>query len=102
MQVSLSFPMIKVAVGIILRDGGSPGSGGVLLAQRKHSARYALRWEFPGGKLEDHEPLEECLRRELREELGISAEIGPLFHHQHHVRSEERRVGKECRSRWSP
>ncbi len=77
--------MIKVAAGIIFRDGGSSGSGHVLLAQRKQSARYALRWEFPGGKLEDHEPLEECLLRELREELGISAEIGPLFHHQHHV-----------------
>ena len=77
--------MIKVAAGIIIADGGSFDSKRVLLAQRKQSARYALKWEFPGGKLENNEPLEECLRRELREELGITAEIGSLFHHQHYV-----------------
>lgn len=77
--------MTKVAVGIILQNGASADSGRVLLCQRMQSARYALKWEFPGGKLENNEPLEEGVRRELREELGISAEIGTLFHHQHYV-----------------
>ena len=70
--------MIKVAVGIILRNGE------VLLCQRKSTARYALKWEFPGGKVEDAESVEDCLERELDEELGIDAEIGPLYHRQHY------------------
>ena len=71
--------MTKVAVGVIMKDGA------VLLCQRKQSARYPLKWEFPGGKSETAEPLDECLRRELREELGVEAEIGPLFHKQQYV-----------------
>jgi 8-oxo-dGTP diphosphatase len=79
--------MIKVAVGIIIQNGHSIGSNvnRVLLCQRKKSARYGLKWEFPGGKLEAGETPEDCLRRELREELSISAEIGQLFHQQHYV-----------------
>jgi mutator protein MutT len=71
--------MIKVAVGIIM-NGGT-----VLLCQRKKSANYGLKWEFPGGKVEDGEPVEDCLRRELAEELGISAVVGPLYHRQHYI-----------------
>lgn len=71
--------MIKVAVGIIFQENR------VLLCQRKSSARYALKWEFPGGKLENNESPEECLQRELCEELGIFAEIGKLFHQQHYL-----------------
>jgi 8-oxo-dGTP diphosphatase len=73
--------MISVAVGIIMKQ--SPDSHRVLLCQRKASARYGLKWEFPGGKLENGESSEECLRRELREELGIEATVGELFHQQH-------------------
>jgi len=71
--------MTQVAVGIIMNDGR------VLLCQRKQTARYGLKWEFPGGKLENNEPLEECLKRELHEELGIKAETGSLFHHHQYV-----------------
>ena len=70
--------MIKVAAGIIMRKER------VLLCQRRESARYALKWEFPGGKLEREELPEECLRRELHEELGINATVGDLFHRQHY------------------
>ena len=71
--------MIQVAVGILINDGK------VLLCQRKPTARYPFKWEFPGGKMEDDETVEDCLRRELFEELGITAEIGELFHRQHAV-----------------
>ena len=67
---------IIVSAGILIEHGR------VLLTQRKAGTHLAGAWEFPGGKLENNEPLEECLRRELREELGIAAEIGTLFHHQ--------------------
>ncbi len=68
--------MVKVAVGII-----KMGSQ-VLVCQRKKNARYGLQWEFPGGKLENGESLEQCLQRELREELSIEATVGAEFHHQ--------------------
>lgn len=62
--------LIHVAVGIIEKHER------VLCCQRKRSSRYALKWEFPGGKLKENETHEECLRRELFEELNIKAEIG--------------------------
>jgi 8-oxo-dGTP diphosphatase len=57
--------MTEVAVGI-LRNNGK-----ILICQRKKGGRYEFKWEFPGGKLENGETAEQCLRRELREELSI-------------------------------
>jgi 8-oxo-dGTP diphosphatase len=68
--------MINVAVGIIRKDGS------VLLCRRKESVKYPLKWEFPGGKIENGETSADCLRRELSEELAISAIIGEEFHRQ--------------------
>jgi mutator protein MutT len=45
--------------------------GRVLIAKRKHTSSLAAKWEFPGGKVEVGETLEECLTREIHEELGI-------------------------------
>ena len=59
--------MTKVAVGVLRRDGK------VLACQRKRGGRYALKWEFPGGKVEPGESYEDCLVRELKEELSIQA-----------------------------
>jgi mutator protein MutT len=54
-----------VAVGILRKDRR------ILACQRREDARYGLKWEFPGGKLEPGETVFDCLRRELREELSI-------------------------------
>lgn len=59
----------KVAAGVIEKDGK------ILIAKRKSGKCIGAKWEFPGGKLEDGETLEECLIRELKEELDIEVEI---------------------------
>ena len=63
--------MLMVVAAVIERDGQ------VLIGQRRLSDRHALKWEFPGGKVEPNEHPKQALRRELQEELGIDAEIGP-------------------------
>jgi 8-oxo-dGTP diphosphatase len=63
----------KVVAAIIMEDGK------VLIGKRKEGFPMAHKWEFPGGKMEPGETPEACLRRELEEELGITAEIGPFF-----------------------
>lgn len=50
----------------------------VLVGQRPAGNTLAGQWEFPGGKIERNESPEHALARELREELGIEAEIGTL------------------------
>ncbi len=57
---------LHVAVGVIVRDDGA-----ILLSRRDPAAHQGGKWEFPGGKLEPGESVEEALRRELEEELGI-------------------------------
>jgi mutator protein MutT len=55
-------------------------NGKILIAQRSEKAKYHPGlWEFPGGKAEAGETLQECLKRELYEELDIHAEIGEYF-----------------------
>ncbi|EEO28283.1 8-oxo-dGTP diphosphatase MutT [Oxalobacter paraformigenes] len=58
---------IDVAVGILMKDNGD-----VLLAQRPAGKAYEGYWEFPGGKVEAGETVEEALKREFMEELGIT------------------------------
>jgi len=53
-------------------------NGKVLACQRTRHQSMPLKWEFPGGKVEPGEDAATALRRELEEELGILAEIGPL------------------------
>lgn len=54
----------------------------VLLCQRREGA-LAGKWEFPGGKLEDGETPEQCLKREIEEELAIDIEVGHIYQAVH-------------------
>jgi 8-oxo-dGTP diphosphatase len=65
--------MVTVVGAIVMREGK------VLIGKRKEGLSMAHKWEFPGGKLEPGETPEECLRRELREELEIEVEIGRFY-----------------------
>jgi 8-oxo-dGTP diphosphatase len=60
--------MTTVVAGVLIREGR------ILVCRRRADQAHALKWEFPGGKLEDGETPEAALIRELREELGIEAE----------------------------
>ncbi|SHM95309.1 NUDIX domain-containing protein [Rhizobacter sp. OV335] len=62
---------VEVAVGVLI-----DAEGGFLLTSRPEGKVYAGYWEFPGGKLEAGESVEQALRRELHEEIGIT--IGPV------------------------
>lgn len=56
----------------------------ILACQRTRHQVMPLKWEFPGGKIEDREQPRDALRRELEEELGIEATIGNEVARIHH------------------
>ena len=57
----------------------------VLITRRHDHDHQGGRWEFPGGKRHLGETMEECLRREFQEELGIDVEVGPLWRALSHL-----------------
>lgn len=61
--------MKRVVAGLIVKDGK------LLVCQRTRHQTMPLKWEFPGGKIEEGEQPRDALRRELEEELGIHAKI---------------------------
>ena len=63
--------VIRVAAAVIEKGGK------ILIGQRRRDDSHPLKWEFPGGKIEPREHPAGALFRELREELGITARIGP-------------------------
>lgn len=71
--------MKRVVAALILKDDE------VLICQRTRHQAMPLKWEFPGGKVEEGEDLREALRRELEEELGIEAHIGPELRRLQHT-----------------
>jgi 8-oxo-dGTP diphosphatase len=62
--------MKRVVAGLIVKEGK------LLVCQRTRHQTMPLKWEFPGGKIEEEEQPRDALRRELEEELGIIATIG--------------------------
>ncbi len=72
--------MINVSCAIIKNDKGE-----ILVTQRSASMKLPLKWEFPGGKIEENETAEECLLREIKEELSIEIRvIKPLASVEYH------------------
>ena len=65
--------LIEVSAALIFRGGK------LLITQRHAGAHLGGLWEFPGGKREAGETFEQCLVREIREELGVEIFIGELF-----------------------
>jgi 8-oxo-dGTP diphosphatase len=63
---------VDVAVGVLVERDADGREGRFLLTSRPEGKPYAGYWEFPGGKLEAGETVEQALRRELHEELGIT------------------------------
>lgn len=61
--------MEQVTAGIIEKDGK------ILIAKRKTGTCVGAKWEFPGGKFEPGESPEQCLKREIKEELNFDVEI---------------------------
>lgn len=47
----------------------------ILVTQRSEKMKLPLKWEFPGGKLEDGESEKDCIKREIKEEINIEIEI---------------------------
>jgi 8-oxo-dGTP diphosphatase len=62
--------MKRVVAALIWRDGK------ILVCQRTRHQPMPLKWEFPGGKIEEGEQPRDAMRRELEEELGIAAVVG--------------------------
>jgi 8-oxo-dGTP diphosphatase len=60
----------RVVAAVIVQDGK------ILVCQRTRHQTMPMKWEFPGGKIEEGEQPRDALRRELEEELGIDATIG--------------------------
>ena len=75
--------IIEVAAGLICREGR------YLIARRKPGIHLAGLWEFPGGKREADETLEDCLRRELFEELSIRVDMPIPFRIIRHEYAEK-------------
>lgn len=67
-------PVTEVAVGVLIRPNGD-----FLMTTRPAGKAYAGYWEFPGGKLEANETVEEALRRELIEEIGVTIQDAKIW-----------------------
>jgi 8-oxo-dGTP diphosphatase len=71
--------IIEVTCAVIIR------AGAVLATRRSTGMFHALKWEFPGGKVKEGEDPETCIRREIREELGVEVRVeGQLPSVLHH------------------
>jgi 8-oxo-dGTP diphosphatase len=86
--------VIEVSAGLVFRDGK------LLITQRHAGAHLGGLWEFPGGKREPGETFEQCLVRELREELGIEVAVGQILESLTHDYPEKSVHLKFFRCEW--
>jgi 8-oxo-dGTP diphosphatase len=69
---------VRVVAAVIPREDS------YLITQRRPSAVLGGLWEFPGGKVEEGETEEDALKREVRERVGVDAEVGICIGRRHH------------------
>lgn len=74
--------IIKVTAAILVKDHK------IIIAKRGPNDRLAKKWEFPGGKVENNETPEQCLKREIKEEFDIDVSVGKylgssIYHYDH-------------------
>lgn len=75
--------VIEVSAALIFRHSQ------LLITQRHVKSHLGGLWEFPGGKREAGETFEQCLAREIREELGVEISVGELFEEIAHTYPEK-------------
>jgi len=75
--------LIAASAALIFRDGR------LLITQRHAKSHLGGLWEFPGGKLNAGETFEQCLVREIREELGVEISVGEMFEDIFHAYPEK-------------
>ncbi|MGK7951754.1 MAG: 8-oxo-dGTP diphosphatase MutT [Xenococcaceae cyanobacterium] len=70
-QTKSTLPYKRIGVAVIRNDRGQ-----ILIDRRRKEGAMGGLWEFPGGKIEKHETVEECIAREIKEELAIEIAVG--------------------------
>lgn len=75
-----SHPQSLLVAGALLCRADQPNQRRCLICRRRSPGRHAGLWELPGGKVEPGETVAMALRRELREELAVAAQVGPLLY----------------------
>jgi 8-oxo-dGTP diphosphatase len=75
---------LRVTCAIILKDGK------ILVAQRSEKMDLPMKWEFPGGKIEPNETAQECLIREIKEELNVEISVEKAFPSNFHSYNEHK------------
>ena len=70
-ETSSPLPHKNIGVAVIWNEKGQ-----ILIDRRRAQGLLGGLWEFPGGKIEGGETVEECIKREIKEELGIEIEVG--------------------------
>ncbi|MEA5534583.1 8-oxo-dGTP diphosphatase MutT [Crocosphaera sp. XPORK-15E] len=70
-ETSAPIPHKKIGVAVIYNE-----SGLILIDRRLKEGLLGGLWEFPGGKIETNETVEDCIKREILEEIGIDIEVG--------------------------